>query len=225
MHSFLNFHKKYRLVTQSAALLALVSVKTASAFSPTQLLLPTAATQLFLSTTAAAMSSSETLQVVQLPCLNDNYGYLLHDASTGATAAIDTPEAGPYQEELRTRGWTLTHILNTHHHWDHTGANLELKKTSNVQIYGPATETILGMDRPLKGEDEFELGAFKVRVMDVGGHTKGHIAYYFPDEKKVFVGDSLFALGCGKMFEGTPDQFWESLKRLRSLPDDTMVYW
>lgn len=164
------------------------------------------------------------LQVVQLPCLNDNYGYLLHDPSTGATAAVDTPEAGPYEAELRARGWTLTHILNTHHHWDHTGANLELKK-SGVQIYGPATETIPGMDRPLRGEDVFEFGASSVQVMDVGGHTKGHIAYYFPDEKKVFVGDSLFALGCGKMFEGTPTQFWASLKRLRSLPDDTMVYW
>lgn len=221
MHSVFQFNK-FRAITQSAALLALVSSgKTTSAFSPTQLLRPSAdTTQLFFST--AAMS--ETLQVVQLPCLNDNYGYLLHDASTGVTAAVDTPEAGPYQAELRARGWTLTHIFNTHHHWDHTGANLELK-TSGVQICGPATETIPGMDRPLNGEDEFEFGGSKVRVIDVGGHTKGHIAYYFPDDKKVFVGDSLFALGCGKMFEGTPDQFWDSLKRLRSLPDDTIMYW
>ena len=98
-------------------------------------------------------------------------------------------------------------------------------KTSGVQVYGPATETIPGMDQPLKGDDAFVFGGSNVHVIDVGGHTKGHIAYYFPDEKKVFVGDSLFALGCGKMFEGTPDQFWDSLKRLRDLPDDTIVYW
>ncbi|GAX25988.1 hydroxyacylglutathione hydrolase [Fistulifera solaris] len=223
MRSVFSIQKKQRLFTQTAALLSLVSLQApthTSAFAPASFLLPSVVTPLFLSTAA---TMPETLQVVQLPCLNDNYGYLLHDATTGATAAVDTPEAGPYQAELRARGWTLTHIFNTHHHWDHTGGNLELK-SSEVSIYGPATETIPGIDRPLRGDDEFEFGGSKVQVIDVGGHTKGHIAYYFPDERKVFVGDSLFALGCGKMFEGTPEQFWGSLKRLRSLPDDTMVY-
>jgi Metallo-beta-lactamase superfamily len=158
------------------------------------------------STTQQAMARS-TLSVVQVPCLNDNYGYILHDEATGQTAVVDTPEVGPYQRELNARGWKLTHILNTHHHWDHTGGNEELK-TNGVQVFGPATETIPGIDVKLNGGDEIEFGSTKAKIIDVGGHTKGHIAYNFPDDAKVFVGDSLFALGCGRMFEGTPDQFW-----------------
>jgi glyoxylase-like metal-dependent hydrolase (beta-lactamase superfamily II) len=173
--------------------------------------------------TCAAKSESK-FTVVQFPCLGDNYGYLIHDEATKHTAAIDTPDAKAYQDELAKRGWRLTHILNTHHHWDHTGGNLDLK-TEGVSVYGPATEDIPGVDVGLKGEDEIEFGSSKARIIDVGGHTKGHIAYYFGDESKVFVGDSLFALGCGKMFEGTPAQFWASLLRLRDLPDDTLVYW
>ena len=176
------------------------------------------------SNTCPSSSAAATLTVAQFPCLSDNYGYLIHDATTGHTAAVDTPEAAAYEAELQKRGWTLTHIFNTHHHWDHTGANLELK-TDSVKIYGPATEKIPGIDVPLNGGDEIEFGSSKVKIMDVGGHTKGHIAYYFPDDAKVFVGDSLFALGCGKMFEGTPAQFWTSLKGLRELPDETVVYW
>ena len=162
--------------------------------------------------------------VAQIPCLNDNYGYLIHDEATGQTAAIDTPEAGPYKEELKKRGWKLTHIFNTHHHWDHTGGNMDLK-SDGVQIYGPATEKIPGRDVSLRGGDEIEFGSTKAKIMDVGGHTRGHIAYYFPNDGMVFVGDSLFALGCGKMFEGTPEQFWTSLKGLRELPDETEVFW
>ena len=194
-------------------------------FSTTSATSSTRSSRLF-SSSATAMSSSScaTLQVAQFPCLSDNYGYLIHDAATGQTAAIDTPEAGAYQQELKKRGWTLTHIFNTHHHYDHVGANLDLKN-DQVQVYGPASEKIPGMDVPLKDGDEFEFGSTKVKVMDVGGHTLGHIAFYFPDQAKVFAGDSLFALGCGKMFEGTPQQFWKSLTALRELPDDTMVYW
>ena len=137
------------------------------------------------------------LTVAQIPCLSDNYGYLVHDEVTGQTAAIDTPEAGPYQHELKKRGWTLTHIFNTHHHWDHTGANMELKSLGGVKIVGPATENIPGIDEKVKGGDEIEFGSTKAKIIDVGGHTKGHIAYYFEDDAKVFVGDSLFALvGC-----------------------------
>lgn len=98
-------------------------------------------------------------------------------------------------------------------------------KTDGVKIYGPATENIPGMDVALRAGDEVEFGSTKAKIMDVGGHTKGHIAYYFPDDAKVFVGDSLFALGCGRMFEGTSEQFWTSLKGLRELPDETEVYW
>jgi len=166
------------------------------------------------------------LTIVQVPCLSDNYGYLIHDPKTGSTAAVDTPEAQPYQTELSQRGWKLTHILNTHHHWDHTGANEELKK-GGVKVVGPVNEKakIPGIDDAVGAGDVVEFGSTKAHVMDVGGHTKGHIAFYFPEEKTVFVGDSLFALGCGKMFEGTPEQFWTSLKGLRELPDDTTVYW
>jgi Metallo-beta-lactamase superfamily len=162
--------------------------------------------------------------VIQIPCLTDNYGYLIHNSETGETAAIDTPEAGPYQAELRKRGWKLTHIFNTHHHHDHTGGNLALKG-DGVTVYGPVSENIPGRDVSLKGGDEIEFGSSKAKIIDVGGHTKGHIAYYFPTDATVFVGDSLFALGCGRMFEGTSDQFWASLQRLRELPDNTEVYW
>ena len=111
-------------------------------------------------------------------------------------------------------------------HWDHTGGNLELK-TEGVKVYGPANEKakIPGIDVALGAGDEVEFGGQLSNVMDVGGHTLGHIAYYFPKESTIFVGDSLFALGCGKMFEGTPTQFWTSLKGLRELPDETLVYW
>jgi hydroxyacylglutathione hydrolase len=173
-----------------------------------------------------ASSTCSSFSVVQIPCLSDNYGYLLHDEVSGQTAAVDTPEAGPYRAELDRRGWKLTHIFNTHHHWDHTGGNEELK-TEGVTIYGPAAESskIPGIDVALEGGDEVEFASTKAVILDVGGHTRGHIAYYFPDLSKVFVGDSLFALGCGRMFEGTPTQFWASLQRLRQLPDDTDVYW
>ena len=175
-------------------------------------------------TSSTDASSSCSFTVVQIPCLSDNYGYLLHHDATGHTAAIDTPEAAPYREELKKRGWKLTHIFNTHHHWDHTGGNMDLK-TDGVKIYGPASEKIPGMDFALKAGDDVEFGSTKAKIMDVGGHTKGHIAYYFSEDAKVFVGDSLFALGCGRMFEGTPEQFWTSLMGLRKLPDETEVYW
>jgi hydroxyacylglutathione hydrolase len=196
------------------------SVKSAVTFTFSRSILTTAACRGMASSSSAVSS----FQVVQIPCLSDNYGYLLHNSVTGETAAIDTPDAKPYQNELLKRGWKLTHILNTHHHHDHTGGNLELK-TDSVKVYGPAAENIPGRDIGLKGGDEIEFGSSVAKIIDVGGHTKGHIAYYFPSDAKVFVGDSLFALGCGRMFEGTPEQNWASLKRLRDLPDDTEVYW
>lgn len=166
------------------------------------------------------------LTVAQFPCLGDNYGYLIHDETTGQTAAIDTPCATTYQNELKKRGWKLTHIFNTHHHDDHVGGNKDLKQGSDVKVYGPTKEQdrIPGIDAAVGGGDSFEFGSVKTNVLDVGGHTLGHIAFYFPDENKVFCGDALFALGCGKMFEGTPDQFWTSLKGLRELPDETTMY-
>lgn len=168
------------------------------------------------------------MTVAQVPCLDDNYGYLIHDPETGHTAAVDTPDAAAYEKELKSRGWKLSHIFNTHHHWDHTGGNLELKqKNKELKICGPASETIPGCDVPLAGGDEItSFGGDKtqIQIIDVGGHTNGHIAFYFPNDDILFSGDALFSLGCGKMFEGTPSQFWSSLKRLRSLPDETVVY-
>jgi hydroxyacylglutathione hydrolase len=118
----------------------------------------------------------------------------------------------------------LTSSLCYFSHWDHTGGNSELK-TNGVTVYGPASEKIPGRDVGLQGGDTITFGTAEARILDVGGHTRGHIAYYFPSESKVFAGDSLFAMGCGRMFEGTPQQFWTTLQRLRDLPDDTMVYW
>lgn len=171
-------------------------------------------------------AEASNLSLAQFLCLSDNYGYLVHDPVTGQTAAVDTPCAKTYNEELNRRGWKLTHILNTHHHWDHTGGNMELKE-DGVIVVGPKNEKekIPGLDKAVGEGDVFEFAGSEVIVMDAGGHTKGHIAYYFPGQSKAFVGDCLFSLGCGKMFEGTPEQFWSSLEKIRALPDETLIYW
>jgi hydroxyacylglutathione hydrolase len=168
-----------------------------------------------------------TFEVAQFPCLGDNYGYLIHDPDTGDTAAVDTPDAKTYQNELDKRGWKLSHIFCTHHHSDHTGGNLELKKDGvKVQVYGAEWDArrIPGIDVALKPDENVKFGKTEAKIIDVGGHTNGHIAYHFESDGTVFVGDALFPLGCGRMFEGTPSQFWASLQRLRSLPDETIVY-
>lgn len=177
--------------------------------------------------TSVADKPKSTFGIAQFPCLSDNYGFLLHDPETGETAAIDVPCGRTYRSVLDERGWKLTQIFNTHHHNDHTGGNMELKGAyDGVTIHGPEAERIPGIDVKLNGGDDVEFGngKFKAKVIDVGGHTKGHIAYYFPEQSCVFVGDSLFSLGCGRMFEGTPSQFWASLLRLRQLPPETTVY-
>ncbi|MEQ8328385.1 MAG: hydroxyacylglutathione hydrolase [Parvibaculum sp.] len=166
------------------------------------------------------------LEIHQFPCLNDNYGYLVHEPSSGKTATIDTPEVKPILAALAERGWTLTHILNTHHHFDHAGGNAELKEKTGCTVIGPKGEKdkIPGIDRPVGEGDIVELGAARARVIEVPGHTSGHIAYSFDEEHIAFVGDTLFALGCGRLFEGTPQQMWTSLGKLMTLPDDTIVY-
>ncbi len=162
----------------------------------------------------------------QFPALGDNYGYLLHDEATGATAAVDTPEAGAVERALADKGWSLTHILNTHHHADHTGGNLALKARHKCTVVGPAADAgrIPGIDVHAQDGDALSLGATSFIVMHVPGHTLGHCAFYFPTESAAFVGDTLFSLGCGRMFEGTPAQFWSSLCSLAALPDDTRLY-
>jgi hydroxyacylglutathione hydrolase len=172
--------------------------------------------------------------VAQFPCLNDNYGYLLHDEETGNTAAIDTPCAKTYQQELDKRGWKLTHIFNTHHHWDHTGGNVELKAaavaaaggTDVIKVYGPAIEKdkIPEIDFALSEGDTVQFGTNEGTIIEVGGHTHGHIAYHFGATAQAFTGDALFSLGCGRMFEGNPTLFWGSLQKLRNLPDNTTIY-
>lgn len=170
--------------------------------------------------------SKPSIRVQQIPCLSDNYGYLIHDESTGATATIDTPEVGPIMAALAENGWTLTHILNTHHHHDHAGGNLEIKQKTGCQIIGPRgeAEAIPGIDAAVGDGDSVPFGNQTAKVFDVPGHTRGHIAYWFEDAGIVFVGDTLFALGCGRLFEGTAEQMWTSLQKLMALPDDTIVY-
>ncbi|MEO0961312.1 MAG: hydroxyacylglutathione hydrolase [Pseudomonadota bacterium] len=166
------------------------------------------------------------LIVHQIPCLSDNYGYLLHSQKTGETATIDTPEVEPILKALDEKGWRLTHIFNTHHHFDHAGGNREIKTRTGCTVIGPKDEAdkIPGIDRAVGDGDTVEFGGGVAQVLGVPGHTAGHIAFSFPDDKIAFVGDTLFALGCGRLFEGTPQQMWTSLQKLIALPDETVVY-
>lgn len=166
------------------------------------------------------------LDIEQVPVLSDNYIYLLHDPDTGATAAVDPAEAEPVAAVLAAKGWRLTHILNTHHHGDHTGGNILLKQRFGCTIIGAGDDSqrILGIDRQVGDRDSFLLGGVAVIVMSVPGHTSGHIAYWVPENQALFCGDTLFSLGCGRLFEGTAAQMWDSLCKLRGLPDETLVY-
>lgn len=163
--------------------------------------------------------------VHQFPCLSDNYGFLVRDAATGQTACIDTPDAAAILAALSRLGWTLDLILNTHWHPDHAGGNEAVKAATGATIVGPAEVTrIAPLDRVVVGGDVVMLGETRFDVLDVGGHTLGHIAYHDAADAIAFVGDTLFALGCGRLFEGTPEQMWDSLSRLTDLPDETTVY-
>lgn len=166
-----------------------------------------------------------TLTVRQFPCLSDNYGFLVRDDATGQTACIDTPEAGAILAELNKAGWKLDFIFNTHWHPDHAGGNAEIKAATGCTIMGPSEVTrIAPLDRTVKGGDVVMLGEARFEVIETGGHTLGHISYFDAADEAAFVGDTLFALGCGRLFEGKPDQMWASLSRLAALPDETRVY-
>jgi hydroxyacylglutathione hydrolase len=167
-----------------------------------------------------------TLEIVRIPCLTDNYVWLVREPGSGAVAVIDPADPGPVRAALDARGWRLTHILNTHHHADHVGGNLALKQATGCTIVGPRADRdrIPGIEVEVGDGDRYALGAETAEVLDVPGHTRGHIAYFFADSRALFCGDTLFALGCGRMFEGTPPQMWRSLARLRALPDDTLVH-
>ncbi len=166
------------------------------------------------------------LEIVQIPVLNDNYVYLVRDPASQETAVVDPAVEDAVVEALEARGWHLTHIFNTHHHWDHTGANLALKERYGLQIIGPAAERdrIPGLDIAVGEGDKAYLGDVAADVYDVPGHTAGHIAYHFGADHTLFCGDTLFAMGCGRLFEGTPDQMWQSLAKFLRLPDETRVY-
>jgi hydroxyacylglutathione hydrolase len=162
----------------------------------------------------------------QLPVLRDNYVYLVHDPDSGATAAVDPSVAEPVLRALDDTGWRLTHILNTHHHVDHTGGNAELKAATGCVIVGPRADRdrIPGIDVEVGEGDSYTFGTQTARVYDVPGHTRGHIAFWFPQSRALFCGDTLFLMGCGRLFEGTPEQMWRSLGKLRTLPPETRVY-
>lgn len=156
----------------------------------------------------------------------DNFGYLLHDEATGKTAALDAPEAGAIRDALERTGWTLTDIFITHHHIDHVEAIAELKAAFGCRVVGPRAEAdkIDGLDELVGDGDTVTLGETSFKIIATPGHTLGHIVYFEPFGKHLFSADALFSLGVGRMFEGTPGPMWEGVKRLRELPDDTLVY-
>lgn len=165
------------------------------------------------------------LRVHQFRCLSDNYGFLVRDEATGKVAAIDTPDATAYAAELERLGWGLDLILNTHWHPDHAGGNEALKARYGSEVVGPAeVRRLTPLDREVGQGDRIALGETEFAVIDSGGHTLGHVSFYDAADAIVFVGDTLFTLGCGRMFEGTPPQFVESLDRLAALPDETTIY-
>ena len=164
------------------------------------------------------------LDVALFPCLSDNYGFLLHDSETGATAAIDTPDAREIAKQCEARGWTLTEIWNTHWHPDHAGGNVALKRRYGCTVKGPEQDAIPARDITLMGGDNFEFGGHDVEVIHTPGHTDEHIIYHIPSAEIAFVGDTIFALGCGRLFEGTAEHMWDSLSRIMALPDVTKLY-
>jgi hydroxyacylglutathione hydrolase len=164
-------------------------------------------------------------EIVTIPCLQDNYAYLLHDPATRRTALIDAPEAAPIEAALAARGWQLTDIVITHHHWDHVDGVEALRSATGARVWGAAADAhrLPPLDHALAEGDSVEIGTLQGRVIDVSGHTVGHVAYHFPEAGAVFTADSLMALGCGRLFEGTPGQMWESLQKLAALPPETLV--
>jgi hydroxyacylglutathione hydrolase len=166
------------------------------------------------------------LNIHQFPCLSDNYGFLIHDPGSGATATIDTPDAEEILRQADAKGWRITDIWNTHWHPDHAGGNAAIKAQTGAMVTGPAEVGRIGRapDRIVDESDRVKLGETEARVLNVGGHTLGHIAYVFDADNVAFVGDALFSLGCGRLFEGTPQQMWSSLQKIAALPDDMTLY-
>lgn len=166
------------------------------------------------------------LQLCQLLVLSDNYTYLIHDTESGETVAIDPAVAEPVLKTLNEQGWKLTHIFNTHHHYDHVEGNLELKQKTGCSIIASAVDTsrIAGVDKGVIDDEIVMLGQYPIQVIATPGHTQGHVCYYFSQQGWLFCGDTLFTMGCGRLLEGTAEQMWHSLQKLRALPATTQVY-
>ena len=166
------------------------------------------------------------LEVHQFPCLSDNYGVILRDPASGAVATIDVPDAAAVRNALGEKGWSLTHILVTHHHWDHTQGVEEIKRETGAKVIGPAGEAdkIPGLDSAVGDGETFRFGEYDVEVTATPGHTAGHIILHIPAANVAFVGDTLFAMGCGRVNEGSMDQMWESVSKVSALPEQTALY-
>jgi hydroxyacylglutathione hydrolase len=164
------------------------------------------------------------MDIVPVPAFADNYLWLVHDEASGETAVVDPGDAAPVLAEAGRRGWTMDQVWNTHWHPDHTGGNLAIKEATGAPISGPAKGAIPGRDVALAEGGEVRLGAHVGRVIEVPGHTLDHLALVFDDDRVAFVGDTLFAMGCGRLFEGTPAQMFDSLQRFARLPEDTKLY-
>lgn len=166
------------------------------------------------------------LQIHQIPVLQDNFIYLMREPVSGAVGVVDPAVAGPVLDLAQRLAWKITHIFNTHHHDDHVGGNMDIKQATGCTIVGPGhdPDRIPGMDVPVKDGETYNFGNAPAKVFFVPGHTSGHIAYWFKDSAALFSGDTLFSIGCGRLFEGTAQQMWTSLSRLRDLPPETQIY-
>ena len=166
------------------------------------------------------------LVIEEIPCLSDNYAWLAYDRQDGICFVVDPSEAEPVRARLEARGVRLTHILNTHHHNDHVGGNLALKSLYGATIIGPGKDAarIPGIDHGMVDGETVQLGSHRARALEIPAHTRGHIAFWFESDHAVFTGDTMFAMGCGRLFEGDPPMMWSSLSRLAALPDDTRVF-
>jgi hydroxyacylglutathione hydrolase len=166
------------------------------------------------------------LEIATIPCLSDNYAYLLRDEATGSVAVVDAPDAAPIAAALRERDWPLDWILITHHHGDHVAGVDALRKAFGARVAGAAADAhrLPALDLALEEGDSLEIGESRGQVLDVPGHTVGHAAFHFAQSRALFSADSLMALGCGRLFEGTPEQMWSSLQKMAALPGETLIY-
>jgi len=164
------------------------------------------------------------LEIVPVPAFTDNYIWLVHDRASGETAVVDPGDAAPALAEAERRGWAISQVWNTHKHWDHTNGNSAVKDATGCSVWGPAGEAVPARDVALSEGSQLRIGDHIGRAIEIPGHTLGHIALIFEEERAAFVGDTLFAMGCGRLFEGTAEQMYDSLQRLIELPEDTALY-